>query len=497
MFDTETIRSTNYLVHYVETLPALPPSGRYIQLFHKEVVLAALDQTHRATVWLKDAHRFGDLQEQDYVRLCDALRLYRQNLRGLIAPFNRCPPEIVVRIFKYTTPEVILDDFPRSANRPLPAFYCPQLMVLARVSRAFNSIISAHPTFFSTIRLRRRIQCGAHPPIVSERLSRLLRLSAARPLDIIIEFVDHGNYWPPMPKVVQLQPCSTIVQLKQKPWKKFLVFGASYVAAAVITDRNFFPAPIAQSLTAIHLCILSSLDDFLETLMQCVIPLNHLSITSTQDCSEVPNLNHSMRLPDTLRHIRIEGGSRTALYLLRAATQVLSATVVLTNGLDSISGNWQINGCANHACKDRCLHSPITLPRMTTLYVSDGDYFRHVCPDLLRWINLPVLHTFALTWDTTSHLTTIYISALNSFFDRNTSISQVLLTGTPVDRTIRAGPQCIIRHYPAPPSSDRYSPAGSDYDYNEYDESDGTLSDASLDFIEAMEPRTPGYSVWF
>ncbi|KAK7053031.1 hypothetical protein VNI00_004352 [Paramarasmius palmivorus] len=472
------------------------------------IVLHYLEKSYPFTTWLKDAHDFGDLDGAEYTRLREALRRYRQFLRGYLSPFCRTPPEIITHIVKYATPEVEIDDFSHRSS-PAPDIYCPQVTVVARLSKRFHAIVYSQPQLFSTILLRRHITCGDHQPILSVRISRLLHLSAARPLEVTIELVDRGDISPSAPSTLPLSPCSSIDMLRSKPWQTFTFLGPSYVGA---TAMHLFPAVDLQSwtacMTALHLCPVTSLETLLGALKSAAIPLQTLFLAAA-DAWETPDLNHTARLPPTLQHLHIRGSSRTVLCILQAALDVPSVSVTLVSGLDSGSATWQNTPGIKLAKPTLLLQKPIKLPRLSSFRIVDRDYWGHVGPDFLRSVILPNLDTLILSWEhSTTWFNTLYVDALNQLLAQTPTLQHVYMINVPQERSLVYSPfpECNIHWYWHRVSATEWM----DVRHTVYQDSDSEFSDADslsvasaeiecicsdeADYCPCYEPRYERYS---
>ncbi|KAK7018716.1 hypothetical protein VNI00_018309 [Paramarasmius palmivorus] len=398
-----------------------------------------------APFWLNHAHRYGDLSDKEYVRLRDTLREYQKGLIGRTSVFHRCPPEITTRIVKFAVPAVRLDDFNRGPYLT-PIIYCPQITVIARLSRQFKVIVFSQPSLFRTIHIRRFVNCRAHSTIISARIAKLLPLSGSLPLDLTVEFISTENPNSALPSTVPVSLCSTMTVLKFKPWRSFSVLGYSYVTATVLRDARILPTPLRLTSVSVHFNRATSLDTFLEILTNSGIPLRYLSISSV-DAWEIPDLNHGYQLPLTVTSLRVRGSSRTVLFVLQAATQVPSITVVLVSGLDSRSGNWQLTGHAHITHPNLTRQQPIMLPLLTSFRVNDQDHWGHVGPDFFRWVTLPNLTTLILVWgQSTTDLSSTYQVALNQWLDQHPTILTVHFTDFPdIEQLRRPSPNSVFR----------------------------------------------------
>ncbi|KAK7038863.1 hypothetical protein VNI00_010493 [Paramarasmius palmivorus] len=243
--------------------------------------------------------------------------------------------------------------------------------------------------------------------------------------------------------------------LRTKPWVTFTYFGPSYVGAAAVTDHSLFPSPSTQSvtacLTALYLCRVTSLEKMLEALSSSAIPLEALYI-SAADGWETPDLTHKLQLPTSLQDLRIRGSSRTVICILRAASEVPSVSVTLVPGLDSNSATWQHSPGVKLAKPELLLQEPVALPRLSSFWVTDRDFWGHVGPDLFRSIHMPHLDTLILSWEHSSDwFNTRYLESLNQFLAQTPTIRHVYLINTPKETethlVFSPFPECIIHRY--------------------------------------------------
>ncbi|KAK7020169.1 hypothetical protein VNI00_017848 [Paramarasmius palmivorus] len=496
----ETLPGANFLNHFVESLPPAP----YVGVGNWHLVKAYLEEelvrTADAPFWLNHAYIFGDLSDDNYKHLRDRLRQYRQSIQGLQSIFHRSPPEITARIVKFAVPIIRLDDFNRGPYTT-PAIYCPQITILARLSRKFRAIVYSHPELFRTIHIRRLITCQRHSALLSKRIAKLLPLSASLHLDVTVEFLNNVVHSPPLPSTIPVSQCSTMTLLKFKPWRSFSVLGYSYVVATIFENSRFLPAPLQLTSVSVHFNRTTSLDTFLEIFTDSGIPLSYVSISAV-NAWELPDLNHDYRLPPTVTTLRIRGSSRTALFVLQAGTRVPSVSVILICGLDSISGTWQMTGIANVTHPALTRQRPIRLPLLTSFHVTDKDHWGHVGPDLFQWITLPNLVALTLVWDqSTTDLNTTYEISLNQFFIRHPTVRQVSLYDFPDAETLRhPSPNCVFRNMitriPLQEWMDlMHRTRGDDTDSNfSFADSIDTLSEASNGIIHQCECSSQGLS---
>ncbi|KAK7034481.1 hypothetical protein VNI00_012328 [Paramarasmius palmivorus] len=499
LFIMENLPGSNFLIHFVESLPPLP----YVGTSNWHIVKAYLDEelsrTADAPYWINHAYIFGDLSDDNYKYLRDTLRQYRRSIDGLKSIFHCSPPEITARIIKFAVPTVRLDDFKRGPYLD-PSIYCPQITILAQLSRKFRALVFSQPILFRTIHVRRLITCHRHSAIIGKQVARLLPLSGSLPLDVTVEFLSREVHSPPLPDTIPVSECSTMTLLRFKPWRSFSVLGYSYVVASIFNNSRSLHAPLQLTSVAVHFNRATSLDRFLEIFTNSGIPLYYVSI-STVDSWAIPDLNHSYQLPPTVTTLRIRGSSRSVLFVLQAGTHVPSISVILVCGLDSRSGTWQVAGTAHTTQPALTRQQPIMLPLLTSFQVTDKDHWGHVGPDFLRWVRLPNLTVLTIVWDQcTMDLNAFYQLSLNQFFAQHPMILQVFLFDFPDVETLQhPSPNCVIRntitrvpltewmelmHYHRDNDSD------SEFSYTD---SIATLSEASNGIVNECECSTHGY----
>ncbi|KAK7053196.1 hypothetical protein VNI00_003815 [Paramarasmius palmivorus] len=490
----ETVPSTNFLIHFVDV-----GTGNWHVV--KAYLEQELDRTATAPFWINHAYIYGDLSDSNYKHLRDTLRQYRRSIEGLKSIFHRSPPEITAHIVKLAVPAVRLDDFGRGPYLA-PAIYCPQITIIARLSRKFRSIVFSQPNLFRTIHVRRLVTCPRHLAVLSERVSKLLSLSASLPLDVTVEFLNREIPNPPLPSTVPVSQCSTMTLLKFRPWRSFSVLGYSYVVATIFENSRFLPAPLRLTSVSVHFNRTTSLDTFLEIFTNSGIPLTYVSISSV-DGWELPNLNHSYHLPPTVNTLRVRGSSRTALFVLQAATQVPSISVILVCGLDSGSGTWQAGGTAHTTHPHLTRHQPIRLPLPTSFHVTDKDHWGHVGPDFFHWVSLPNLTQLTLVWDqSTTDLNVFYQLSLNQFFIRHPAVLQVYLSDFPDVETLNhPSPNCVfqntITRVPLEEWMDLMHRARNSDSDSEFSDSMDTLSEASNGIVNQCQCFSQGHSQCF
>ncbi|KAK7020767.1 hypothetical protein VNI00_017586 [Paramarasmius palmivorus] len=482
------IPSTNFLIHLVESLPTLPSIHIGNWKFQKPVLDSELDRTLTAAAWLRDAHVFGDMDHQQYTQLRNTLRDYRENLRWLTSPIQRCPTELILRIFKYATPEVHIEASFASTNAPQPYIYCPQIVVLSMLSRQFHALVHSHPELFTSIQLRRRINCPNHPRTLLKSVSKLLAMTGSWSLQILVEVPNPGDYGIDVADTVPLSPCPLMQLLQSRPWRRFLFLGPSYLATTVLRTHDQLSLVNTPAFTAIHLTRVSSLATFLKILASSNIPLETFSLSAV-DSWRLPHFNNDLHdLPGTVRHLRIRGSSRTVLYVLQAARHVPSIQVILVTGVDSHTGNWQMAG---NAPQTHVLQHRIPLPNLATFHYADEDYWGHVGPNLFRWFDAPNLTAFSFEWrKSTTYFNIDYHNSLVQFLTRNPTISVVYFFNTPAETAalIPAVPQCTFQRF-----TDRLPPLERvDWRHRCYEDSDSdsdsdTLSVASNGIVNECQ----------
>ncbi|KAK7030285.1 hypothetical protein VNI00_014302 [Paramarasmius palmivorus] len=443
----------------------------------------------------------------EYRCLHDDLLRYRQRVEGLLSPFkleeeglpslfNPCPSEVIVRILQYATSEIRVDDFPERVSHPIPHISCVPLTKFAVLSRRFHSLVTTTPSLFSRIRLRRHRVCHSPHPLTTHRINRLLNLAASHPLDVVpnvVEDFDADDDDDTPPERQSMSSCSHMALLRAKSWKSFTFYGDAPLLTGLLIDPSIFPSPITLSLTTIRVMYTPSLEDLLSALAHTILPLRCLTLYVPNDPNlRVPDFRipPTRKLPDTISHLDIAGSSRTALYFLSSVPHLLSASIILTSGRHSDSGNWKYDG--PFAPEERRLHRPVIMPALTSMVVTDDDGWGTIVPDFFRWVTTPVLDQLELRWVAVRELPFAYLDSLNAFFSRTPLLRRVHLFDTPYRvnslnslpadcsaqwfRTLET-PKPIMRRS----SSEHSEPDIYGYQI-ESDESDGNLSDASNGF---------------